>query len=45
MVTMSRDYVYVHVFWRDRVGQIRESGSLRREGWGDDRVYFEVSRW
>jgi hypothetical protein len=25
-------------------GKLGESGSLRREGWGDDRVYFEVSR-
>jgi hypothetical protein len=29
---MSRGYVYVHVYWRDRAGQIGESGSLGREG-------------
>jgi hypothetical protein len=32
---MSRGYVYVHVYCCDRVGQIRESGSLRREEWGE----------
>jgi hypothetical protein len=29
----------------DRVGQIGESGSLRRKGWGEGRGYSEVPRW
>jgi hypothetical protein len=29
----------------DRAGQIGKSVSLRREGWGEDRVYSEVLRW
>jgi hypothetical protein len=29
----------------DRAGQLGESGSLRREGWGEGRGYFEVVRW
>jgi hypothetical protein len=42
---MSRGYVYVHVCCCDRVGQIGESGSLRREGWAMGRVYSDVPRW
>jgi hypothetical protein len=45
MVLMSRGYVYVHVCYYDRAGQIRESGSLEREGWGVGRGYSEVPRW
>jgi hypothetical protein len=29
----------------DRTGKIGESGSLRREGWGEGCDYSEVSRW
>jgi hypothetical protein len=29
----------------DRTEQIGESGSLRREGWGEGRGYSEVPRW
>jgi hypothetical protein len=29
----------------DWVGQIGESRSLRREGWGEGRGYSEVLRW
>jgi hypothetical protein len=39
MVAMSRGYVYVLVCWCDRVGQIGESGSLGREGWGEGRGF------
>jgi hypothetical protein len=45
MVAMSRGYVYVLVCWCDRAGQIGESGSLGREGWGEGRGYSEVPRW
>jgi hypothetical protein len=45
MVTMSRGYVYAHVCWCDRMGQIGESGSLRREGWGEGGGYSEVLTW
>jgi hypothetical protein len=45
IVTMSKGYVYVHVCWHDRVGQIGESGSLGRERWGEGRGYSEVPRW
>jgi hypothetical protein len=44
MDTMSRDFVYVHACCCDRAGQIGESGSLRREGWGEGRGYSEVPR-
>jgi hypothetical protein len=33
------------VCWCDRVGQIGESGSLRREWWRERHGYFEVLRW
>jgi hypothetical protein len=42
---MSRGYVYVHVCCCDWAGQIRESGSLGREEWGEGRGYSEVPRW
>jgi hypothetical protein len=42
---MSRGYVYVHVRYCDRVGQLGESGSLGKEGWGEGHDYSEVSRW
>jgi hypothetical protein len=42
---MSRGYVYVHVCCCDRAGQLEESGSLRREGWGEGRGYSEVPKW
>jgi hypothetical protein len=29
----------------DRAEQLGESGSLRREGWGEGHGYSEVSRW
>jgi hypothetical protein len=29
----------------DQVGPIGESGSLRREGWGESRGYSKVPRW
>jgi hypothetical protein len=29
----------------DRAGQIGESGSLGREGWGEGRGYFEIPMW
>jgi hypothetical protein len=45
MVTLSRDYVYIHVCWCDRTGQIGKSGSLRKEGWGENHDYSEVPRW
>jgi hypothetical protein len=45
MVTMSRGYIYVHIYWHVWVGKIGESGSLRREGWGEGRGYLEVLRW
>jgi hypothetical protein len=45
MDMMSRGYIYVLVYWRDRVGQIGESGTLRREGWGEGHSYTEVLRW
>jgi hypothetical protein len=35
-------FMYVDCDW---AGQIGESGSLRREGWGEVRGYFEVPRW
>jgi hypothetical protein len=45
MVMMGRGYVYVHECCYDRVGQIGESGSLRRERWGEGCGYSEVPRW
>jgi hypothetical protein len=45
MVTMSRGYVYAFVCWHDRVGQLGDSGTLRREGQGEGHAYSEVSRW
>jgi hypothetical protein len=45
MVMMSRCYVYVHVCCCDRVGQLGESESLGREGWGDGHGYFNVPGW
>jgi hypothetical protein len=45
MVMMSRSYVYVHVCWCDRAGQLGESGSLERDEWGEGRGYFEVPMW
>jgi hypothetical protein len=42
---MSRSYVYVLVCWCDRAGQLGENGSLKREGWGEGRGYFEVLMW
>jgi hypothetical protein len=44
MVMMSRGYVYVHVYCCDRAGQLGESGSLGREGWGEGRGYSKVPR-
>jgi hypothetical protein len=44
IVMMSRGYVYVHVCCFDRAGQSGESGSLRREGWGDGRGYSDAPR-
>jgi hypothetical protein len=44
MAMMSRGYVYVHVCCCDRAEQIGESGSVRREGWGEGCSYFEVLR-
>jgi hypothetical protein len=29
----------------DRAGQLGESGSLRREGWGEGRGYSKVPKW
>jgi hypothetical protein len=29
----------------DRTGQIEESGSLGREGWGEGHGYSRVQRW
>jgi hypothetical protein len=45
MAMMSIGYIYVHVCCCDRVGQIEESGSLGREGWGEGHDYSEVPRW
>jgi hypothetical protein len=45
MVTMSRGYVYAFVCWHDRVGQLGDGGTLRREGQGEGHDYSEVSRW
>jgi hypothetical protein len=45
MVMMSRSYVYVHVYYCDWTGQLGESGSLEREGWGEGHDYSEVLRW
>jgi hypothetical protein len=42
---MSRGYIYAHVCCCDWVGQIGESGSLGREGWGEGRGYSNFSRW
>jgi hypothetical protein len=42
---MSRNYVYVHVCCCDWAGQIGESVSLGREGWGEGHGYSEVPRW
>jgi hypothetical protein len=41
---MSRGYVYVHVCCCDREGQIGESGSHRREGWGEGHGYSDVPK-
>jgi hypothetical protein len=43
MVMMNRDLCLY--CWCDRVGQIGESGSLGREGWGEGRGYSKVPRW
>jgi hypothetical protein len=45
MMSRGYVYVYVHVCCCDRAGQIRESGSLEREEWGEGRGYSEVLRW
>jgi hypothetical protein len=45
MVMMSRDYIYVQVCWRDWVGQIGKSGSLRKEGRREVHDYSEIPRW
>jgi hypothetical protein len=42
---MSRGFVYVHVCGCDRAGQLGESGSLERKGWGEGRGYSEDPRW
>jgi hypothetical protein len=42
---MSRGYVHVHVCCCDRVGQIGERGSLKREWWGAGCGNFEAPRW
>jgi hypothetical protein len=46
MAMMSRGYVYAHVCWCDRAGQIGESGSLRREGFmGPGKPSSPVTTW
>jgi hypothetical protein len=45
MIMMSKSYVYVHAYCCDWVGQIGESGSLEREGWGEGHGCSEISRW
>jgi hypothetical protein len=45
MIMMSRGYVYLLVCWRDRAGQLGDSGALGREGWGEGHGYSEVPRW
>jgi hypothetical protein len=45
MDMMSSGYVHVHVCCCDRAWQLEESGSLRREGWGEGHGYSEVLRW
>jgi hypothetical protein len=45
MDMMSRDYIYTDVCYCDQAGQLGESGTLGREGWGEGREYSEVQKW
>jgi hypothetical protein len=42
---MMSSGLYLFYVCCDWVGQLGESGLLRREGWGEGRGYSEVPRW
>jgi hypothetical protein len=48
MVMMSRGYIYIYIYVYvcccDQAGQLRESGSLGRDGWREGHAYSEAPR-